>query len=91
MSTRRRQEPVGRTQARTFMGTALALVLAALAGCAQPPHPAPKDLSEPPPPTTTGIASVEYWRDIKPILDRRCAVCHGCYDAPCQLNLSAYE
>lgn len=40
---------------------------------------------------TPGIASVEYWRDVKPILDRRCVVCHGCYDAPCQLNLSAFE
>ena len=32
------------------------------------------------------------WRsDIQPILDRRCVVCHGCYDAPCQLKLSAWE
>lgn len=23
------------------------------------------------------------------LLDRRCVVCHGCYDTPCQLNLSA--
>ena len=33
----------------------------------------------------------EFYRDIKPILDQRCVVCHGCYDAPCQLKLSAYE
>lgn len=33
----------------------------------------------------------DYWRDVKPILDSRCAVCHGCYDAPCQLNLTAFE
>jgi hypothetical protein len=32
---------------------------------------------------------VDYWRDVKPILERRCVVCHGCYDAPCQLNFSA--
>ncbi|MGD2112882.1 MAG: fatty acid cis/trans isomerase [Gammaproteobacteria bacterium] len=32
------------------------------------------------------------WRnDIQPILDRRCVVCHACYDAPCQLKLSAWE
>lgn len=36
-----------------------------------------------------GVATVDYWRDVKPILERRCVVCHGCYDAPCQLNLSA--
>ncbi|MEW6684325.1 MAG: fatty acid cis/trans isomerase [Nitrospirota bacterium] len=28
---------------------------------------------------------------MKPILEARCIVCHGCYDAPCQLDLSAYE
>ncbi len=33
-------------------------------------------------------ASVNYWKEVKPILDRRCAVCHSCYDAPCQLKLT---
>lgn len=33
----------------------------------------------------------DYWNDVKPLLDNRCAVCHGCYDAPCQLNLTAFE
>ena len=33
----------------------------------------------------------EFFHDVKPILDQRCVVCHGCYDAPCQLKLSAYE
>ncbi len=32
----------------------------------------------------------EYTRDIKPIFDRRCVVCHGCYDAPCQLKLTSF-
>ncbi len=27
---------------------------------------------------------------VKPILEKRCIVCHGCYDAPCQLKLSSY-
>jgi len=31
------------------------------------------------------------WADVKPVLDRRCVVCHGCYDAPCQLRLTAWE
>lgn len=35
--------------------------------------------------------SVDYWRDVKPVLDGRCVVCHACYDAPCQLKLSAFE
>lgn len=43
------------------------------------------------PPSTSGIGTVDYWRDVQPIVERRCAVCHGCYDSPCQLNLTAYE
>ncbi len=33
----------------------------------------------------------EFHRDVKPIVDSRCVVCHACYDAPCQLKLSAFE
>lgn len=32
---------------------------------------------------------VSFVRDVKPILDNRCVVCHGCYDAPCQLKLES--
>jgi hypothetical protein len=28
---------------------------------------------------------------VKPVLEKRCVVCHGCYDAPCQLKLSSPE
>jgi len=34
---------------------------------------------------------IDYESEIRPILDSRCVVCHGCYDAPCQLKLSAFE
>ncbi|MEN8166943.1 MAG: fatty acid cis/trans isomerase [Pseudomonadota bacterium] len=34
---------------------------------------------------------IDYQETIRPILDRRCVVCHGCYDAPCQLKLSSME
>lgn len=34
---------------------------------------------------------VSYVRDVKPILDSRCVVCHGCYDGPCQLKLESPE
>ena len=33
----------------------------------------------------------EFYRDIKPIFDQRCVVCHGGYDAPCQLKLDSPE
>jgi len=39
-------------------------------------------------PTTT---TVSFLANVKPILDRRCVVCHSCYNAPCQLKLSSYE
>ena len=32
---------------------------------------------------------LDYQRDVRPILEHRCVVCHGCYDAPCQLKLSS--
>lgn len=40
------------------------------------------------------LASVNapsFQRDIKPILEQRCTVCHGCYDAQCQLKLDSFE
>ncbi|CAH9064558.1 hypothetical protein PSECIP111854_03481 [Pseudoalteromonas sp. CIP111854] len=33
----------------------------------------------------------EYLQLVKPVLEQRCVVCHGCYDAPCQLKLSSPE
>ncbi len=76
---------------------AAALTLGALVGCAtlsrdsfdtrfgvadpqrhdQPLAPAP--------------GSVGWRADVQPILQRRCVVCHGCYDAPCQLKLTAWQ
>ena len=34
---------------------------------------------------------VEFERDVRPVMNNRCLVCHGCYDAPCQLKLDSYE
>ena len=33
----------------------------------------------------------EYWHDVRPLLEQRCTVCHGCYDAPCQQNLTSWD
>ncbi|WP_105200372.1 fatty acid cis/trans isomerase [Pseudoalteromonas sp. T1lg10] len=32
-----------------------------------------------------------FQQEVKPIIDNRCVVCHGCYDAPCQLKMSSPE
>jgi hypothetical protein len=61
------------------------LWLAALA-CA-PAEP----VSLPPLPSVTDPATVSYREQVQPVLERRCVVCHGCYDAPCQLRLSSQE
>ncbi len=31
-----------------------------------------------------------YLDDVQPVLSKRCVACHGCYEAPCQLNLQSY-
>ena len=76
----------------------LAILLGGLllvAGCSwvmkHVPEPAP---SEPPPsapPVVTPAERISYQREIQPLLAKRCVVCHACYDAPCQLKLTAWE
>lgn len=34
---------------------------------------------------------VSYVDEARPILEKRCVVCHGCYDAPCQLKMTSVE
>ena len=36
-------------------------------------------------------AQISWREDVQPVLEKRCVVCHGCYDAPCQLKLTSYE
>ena len=38
---------------------------------------------------TASDAGSNYLHQVQPILEQRCVVCHGCYDSPCQLNMSA--
>jgi hypothetical protein len=58
-------------------------LLLLLTGCAAPP----------PPPVQVDIPDrrIDYQTEIKPLLDKRCVVCHSCYNSPCQLKLSSYE
>src|SRR4030042_6154890 len=34
---------------------------------------------------------VSFDKQIQPILNNRCVVCHSCNDAPCQLDLTSYD
>lgn len=45
------------------------------------------------PPVVFSIPSrtIDYQKEVKPILDRRCVVCHSCYNSPCQLKMDAFE
>lgn len=35
--------------------------------------------------------AVDYWSEVKPVVEKRCIACHGCYDAPCQLKMTSIE
>lgn len=61
----------------------LLLILVFLSGCADKPMP-PVAFA---PPTRT----IDYLSEVKPVLVKRCVVCHSCYNSPCQLKLSSYE
>jgi hypothetical protein len=67
------------------------LLASAFASCPEKAPPPPLELE-----THTGALAplghaVSYERDVKPVLENRCVVCHACYDAPCQLLLSSSE
>jgi len=34
---------------------------------------------------------INYLKDVKPILDKRCVTCHSCYNSPCQAKMSSFE
>ncbi|MDO9207141.1 MAG: fatty acid cis/trans isomerase [Sulfuricurvum sp.] len=36
-------------------------------------------------------SEINYLREVKPILEHRCTVCHSCYNSPCQLKLDSFE
>lgn len=65
------------------MFAATSLFIALLAGCAT------KAL--PPVAVVIPTRTIEYQKEVKPILDKRCTVCHSCYNSPCQLKLDSFE
>jgi hypothetical protein len=75
----------GATVAAVRLPMLLASVVCVMAACARVQ---PADL--PALPVARGEA-VSYRAQVQPILEGRCVVCHGCYDAPCQLLLSSHS
>jgi hypothetical protein len=74
-----------------LLGMAAFLVAGGIAAC-QPNTAVVPDSSAPGLPLVEGLdRPAAFDTDVKPVLDNRCVVCHGCYDAPCQLLLSSYE
>ncbi|BHH82107.1 fatty acid cis/trans isomerase [Desulforhopalus sp. 52FAK] len=61
----------------------LLVCVIALGGCADKPMP-PVAFEAP-------ARNIDYLTEVKPILEKRCVVCHSCYNSPCQLKLSSYE
>lgn len=35
--------------------------------------------------------TIAYQKEVKPLLDKRCTVCHSCYNSPCQLKIDSFE
>ncbi|HYA37073.1 MAG TPA: fatty acid cis/trans isomerase [Candidatus Methylomirabilis sp.] len=72
------------------------LVAALLGGCVMLARVQLDDRYGPSDPRNRGgpaveMQTVDYQHDVRPIIESRCVVCHSCYDAPCQLNLSAAD
>jgi hypothetical protein len=78
-------------------GLRLLVLVAFLAGCASLGRSALDDLHGPADPArydrppAPAAGTVAFRRDVQPLLERRCVLCHGCYDAPCQLKLGSFE
>ena len=45
----------------------------------------------PPVPLKIPTRTIDYQKEVKPLLDKRCTVCHSCYNSPCQLKLDSFE
>jgi hypothetical protein len=79
---------------RSSFASALALLGlgATLLSSCRAPSGNGSETSPPPLPQLPGLdRPVAFDSDVKPVLENRCVVCHGCDDAPCQLLFSSYD
>ncbi len=73
------------------MWVALALLAGGISACSKesPGPPLPLDInSQAFEPLDRTLA---FDRDVEPVLESRCVVCHACWDAPCQMLFSSYD
>jgi hypothetical protein len=68
-----------------FLCYSIILSFLFLAGCTKPTPQMPAYQFEPP------TRQLSYLTDVEPILNKRCTVCHSCYNSPCQLKFSSWE
>jgi hypothetical protein len=84
-----------RCTAITIPRLAYCWLLLVIAGFTVPPAqaqtgtagPTPQERLVPP----ASAAGKVYLEQVKPIVEQRCVVCHGCYDSPCQFNQGTPE
>ncbi|MEA2072778.1 MAG: peptidylprolyl isomerase, partial [Campylobacterota bacterium] len=62
----------------------LPLLLLLMFGACSAPIPAPVKVK-------ITNEKIDYLKDVKPILDKRCVTCHSCYNSPCQAKMSSFE
>jgi hypothetical protein len=70
---------------RTLAAVLGAAILVPFA-CGSPPAPVAPAPASPLRPQQTAI-----WSEAQNVFENRCVVCHGCYDAPCQLKLGTFD
>jgi hypothetical protein len=70
-----------------LLAVVVALGILAAEGCANRARPTVPARAVTLPPTESAAA----WTEAQQVFESRCVVCHGCYDAPCQLKLGTYE
>jgi len=65
-----------------FNSILVVLMILVIAGCA--------GKALPPVAVKIPTRTIDYQKEVKPLLEKRCTVCHSCYNSPCQLKLDSF-
>jgi hypothetical protein len=71
---------------RLLLGPLAAVVFVPFA-CGSPPRP----VTPLPVAALSPAERSRVWSEAEDVFETRCVVCHGCYDAPCQLKLGTFD